>query len=457
MIANNRNMPYSVFSTALSSVYPWIIVLCGMLFYCFNYFLRISPGVMQADLTQAFHINATEFGFLACLYYWAYTPMQVPAGMIYDKFGARSVLCLAVLIAISGLILFISADSYLIAGAGRFLIGLGCAFSYIGILKLASIWLPANRFATVAGLATAVGMFSGYVTNKYLPHIVDTVGYQEALRAAIMVGLALCTVLFFVVRSRPKNCQSINSNLMHTPVNLKQLFSALKVIAQNRQMWLIGAIGCLLYLPSSVFIDLWGISYLKVVYNLDRVQAAGLNNWTLLGWIISGPIVGWISDKIHLRVLPLTLTGFFAAALLCVVFYVPNLNTDWFPALFFLIGFGLGAHPLCFALGKETNSIQMSGTSVAFTNMLIMLGGMLFQPIAGKLLDLHASGALGADGLPIYTASDYTYALSIVPVGVAIGIFLSLFLKETHCRQLKDVEEDTFQPIRLETQTEAAS
>src|SRR6516164_6016842 len=105
MMASNRCMPFPL----LRSAYPWLIVLCGMFFYCFNYFLRVSPSVMQSELTQAFHITATQFGTLAAFYYYAYTPMQVPAGMLYDKFGVRFVLCAACLMAVIGLSVFIQA------------------------------------------------------------------------------------------------------------------------------------------------------------------------------------------------------------------------------------------------------------------------------------------------------------------------------------------------------------
>jgi len=120
--------------------YPWLICGIGMLFYCFNYFLRVSPSVMQNDLMQGLHITAYQFGTLAAFYYYAYTPMQIPVGMIYDRFGAKIVQFLACLTAVLGVAIFISANSFLVAGIGRFLIGLGCAFAYIGVLKLASLW-----------------------------------------------------------------------------------------------------------------------------------------------------------------------------------------------------------------------------------------------------------------------------------------------------------------------------
>lgn len=412
---------------------PWLIVFCGMLFYCFNYFLRVSPSTMEDQLTQAFHITATQFGTLAVFYYWAYTPMQLPAGMIYDKFGVRFVLSAACLVAVAGLAVFIGAHSYAMAGAGRLLMGLGCAFAYIGTLKLASIWLPPGRFATIAGLSTAVGMMSGAMAQKYLTHMVALVGYQNALKTCLFAGLILSVLLITFIRNAPKEGASTQGT-MQNPMNGRQLLKAMQLIFTNRQMWLIGAIGCLLYLPSSVFLDTWGIPYLRAVYHLTPQQASTTTDFTFYGWMISGPLIGMISDRIQRRKLPLMFTGFFAALLLCCVFYIPNFATlSTLNVIFFMIGFCCGAHSICFALGKENNPVQISGTSVAVTNMLIMMGGTVFQPVVGKLLDMHAT-IIGADGLAVYTASDYTFALSIIPLGVSLGIFLCSFLKETHCQ-----------------------
>lgn len=420
-------------SSFFKSFHPWMICVIGMLFYCFNYFLRVSPSVMQSDLTQTFHITATQFGTLAAFYYYAYTPMQLPAGMIYDKFGTRIVLFFACLLAVLGLSLFISADSYASAGAGRFLIGFGTAFAYIGVLKLASVWLPPNRFATVAGLTTAIGMTCGALSQKYLTKVVELVGYKQALHSALIVGIVLSVLILLFIRSRPK--QTVNQQTeMKAPVNFRELFDALRVIGTNPQMWLIGIIGCLLYLPASVFLDLWGIPFLKTVYQLSPEQAANVSQLTFLGWIISGPLIGIFSDKIRRRRMPLVVTSAVAATLLCIIFYVPGLSLTQLYVLFFITGFCCGSHPLCFALGKENNPARISGTAVAVTNMLIMLGGMVFQPVVGKLLDLHTNNVMGANGLPVYSQGDYTFALSIIPIGVILGIFLSTFVKETHCQ-----------------------
>lgn len=427
-------------------IYPWIIVCSGMLFYCFNYFLRISPSVMHHELTNNFGLNATQFGLFTTLYYLAYTPMQLPAGMIYDKFGPRAVLFSACLIAVIGLSIFISTDDFYLAGLGRFLIGLGGAFSYIGTLKLASIWLPKNRFAIAAGSTTAVGMLSGALSQTYLTKLLTVVSYQSALSSALFIGILLSVMLVILIRNKPNVSNLASSGLISEsePIDTRQLLKAVKHIISNRQMWLIGIIGCLLYLPASVFLDLWGIPYLKVVYQLTPEEAASITSVTFYGWILGGPVIGAISDHLERRKLPLMLTGALAAILLCVVFYFPGLTISQLYILLFIAGFCCGAHPLCFALGKENNPLQISGTAVAITNMLIMMGGVIFQPVVGLLLDYHAGISSGLIGATNYSANDYTFAMSVVPAGVALGILLSLFLKETHCEMQEDafVEED---------------
>jgi len=436
---------------------PWLMCFIGMSFYCFNYFLRSSPSVMQGDLIQSFNISATQFGTLISFYYFAYTPMQIPAGMIYDKFGARLVIFFACLITVIGLAIFASAANFQLACVGRFLIGLGTAFSYIGVLKLASIWLPPNRFAAVAGLTTAIGMTSGALSQKYLAHVVELFGYKPILQGAVILGFVLSFVILSTLRNRPT--QQLNSlNVKYAPMTMKQLFGALRVIFTNPQMWLIGIIGCVLYLPSIVLLDVYGISYFKAAHHITAQQAANVSALTFLGWIIGGPVIGGISDKIKRRRLPLMLTSAMTAVLLYIIFYYPGLTLNQLSVIAFIAGICCGAHPLCFALGKENNPPEMAGTSVAVTNMFIMLGGMVFPPIIGRLLDSHTQSQI-INGLHVYTATDYTFALSVIPSGIVLGTILTMFLKETYCGSRSAAEERVIatRAIRLDPDMQAAN
>lgn len=450
-MVSNTTKTASVFNRA---ILPWAICGIGMLFYCYNYFLRVSPSVMQNDLMQGLHITAYQFGTLAGFYYFIYTPMQVPAGMLYDRFGTRIVQFLACIIAVIGVGVFISANSFTTACIGRFLIGLGTAFAYIGVLKLASVWLAPNRFATVAGLTTAFGMFSAIFSDKYLTSFVQAVGYKNALHTALIVGIVLSVTILVFMRSKPKVPLAHLSNKQHAPMSLAEMFGALWHVLQNPQMWLIGIIGCLFYLPASVFLDLWGIPYLKAVYQLTPEQAASTVSWAFVGWIIAGPTIGALSDKIKRRRLPLMISAVMSTTLLSLVFYWPGFSLTTLYAFFFFIGIFCGAHPLCFALGKENSPNRISGTAVAVTNTLIMIGGMIFQPFVGKLLDKHAINIVMQNGVPIYSAGDYTYALSVVPIGLVLAIVLCFFLKETYCQSCEVEEQSVLATGKLALQAE---
>lgn len=412
------------------SVYkPWLICLAGMLFYCFNYFLRSSPSFMQSNLIEALHLTATQFGTMISFYYFAYTPMQIPAGMLYDKFGVRFVLFTASLVAVIGLSLFANANTFTVACIGRFFIGLGTAFAYIGVLKLASIWLPPTRFALAAGMTTAIGMSSAALAQKYLSRLIDIFNYKPILQVAMVIGFMISFYILYMLRHRSD--VAVTHSNQSKSFDVKEIRHTLKLMFSNPQMWIIGIIGCLLYLPSVVFLDVYGISYFKIAHNMSAAQAANISALTFFGWILGGPIIGVLSDKMQNRCFPLMVTSAVTAILLYVIFYYPGLSLLQLYVTAFIAGICCGAHPLCFAIGKENYPSHLAGTAVAVTNTFIMLGGIVFPPMVGRLLDLHTNGHLSS-GLPIYTAQDYTFALNVVPLGVMIGTILTFFLKETY-------------------------
>jgi len=151
-----------------------------------------------------------------------------------------------------------------------------------------------------------------------------------------------------------------------------------------------------------------------------------------MGWIIAGPIIGALSDHLRRRRMPLTIASFIAFIMVSIAFYVPlalwELNL-----VMFTFGLACGAHPLCFSLSKENNPHRLAGTAVATTNTLIMLGGVIFQPLVGLLLVWHASGII-ENGMPVYNTHDYIWGMSIIPIALLLSSILCLFLRETYGR-----------------------
>jgi len=217
---------------------------------------------------------------------------------------------------------------------------------------------------------------------------------------------------------------------------IKESFIGLYNIAKNPQMWKVGLVGCLLYMPTSVFAELWGIPYLKTAYHMSSMGAAGVISMIFFGWAVGGPVMGIFSDRLRQRRLPMTLGSAVAAILLCLVLYVPDVPHKLIGVILFVFGFFSSAQVIVFAVAREINSDKFSGTAIAFTNMLVMLGGVLFQPLVGVFLDTFWTGNV-MNGIRLYSMGDYQIALSVLPIGLLLSVFLTFFLDETACKVKK--------------------
>jgi MFS family permease len=418
----------------LATVIPWAMCGIGATFYIYEYLLRVSPSVMTSDLMMSFHIGAAALGNLAAFYYYIYTPMQLVVGLLMDRYGPRRLFTIAGLACGMGTYLFASTTNLFVAEMGRFLVGFGSAFGFVGVLKLATIWLPPERFAAVAGLTSALGTVGGILGNLALTAMVDHQGWRLTSYWAAVFGLGLTAVMFLVLRDGGKyQYRPASLEIPQPYMGFKAVFKGLNDIIKNPQMWVVGIVGCLTYVANSAFAELWGNPYLRQVYHLSHDEAARAISTSFLGWAVGGPLVGWFSDRIKQRRLPITIGAAAAAIAIAIVIYVPNVPIWGVYVALFFFGFFSCAHVVVFAIGREISPERSAGTAVAVTNMFTMIGGVLFQPLIGKILDGSWSGQI-ANGVRIYTVANYQLALAVLPLAMLFTVVLTFFLRETNCK-----------------------
>lgn len=419
-------------------VIAWLICGLGALFYAYEYLLRITPSVMEVALREHFNLSATGFGFLSAFYYYAYVPMQLPVGLLMDRFGPRRLLTIACAICVLGTWMFAGTSIISLAAAGRFLVGFGSAFAFVGVLKLATIWLPEDKLGMVAGMASALGTMGAMLGDNMLGRMVHWIGWQQTVNYTALFGLGLIVVLWFGIHDRKRHIEEDGG----TVNTFQRAFLDLKIIAANKQIWINGMYGCLVYLPTTVFAELWGIPYLRHAHQLTASGAEVANSFLFLGFMLGAPTMGFISDKLRRRKLPMFMGAIFAAVVMMVILYVPGLTERNLCVLMFILGLLYSVQAIVFAVGRELSPQEAAGTAIAMTNMLVMIGAMFLQPVVGRLLDWsyrghHSTELLGqvldAEHIrQLYTAHDYQVALSIIPIGILIAAILTFFLKETH-------------------------
>lgn len=428
-------MRHAYYQTAGNRVYHrgemigWVIFILAACFYCYEYFLRIAPGVMAQQIRAAFQLDATGFGVLLGFYYYAYTPLQLPVGIMMDRFGPRRLLFVACLICAVGSFMFGNPQhNLLLAQIGRLLVGFGSAFAFVGVLKLASTWLPTRYFALVTGMTTSLGMAGAMLGDMALPVWLDKVEWNQAVNQSAIIGVVLAFLILLIVRDRRSKAKPFPQQ----QAKVKDLVTDFVRLLSNANVWINGAIGCLLFLSLTIFAEAWGIEFLQTVHGFSHRSATWANAMVFLGFAIGGPMMGFLSEKMRSRRKPMIIGSILATAVSLPLIYVTSLGVTTVYLLLFLFGLVTSAQVLIFVVARELFPRKLTGTALAMTNMVVMIGGTFLQPLTGKLLDVHwAKTLLIENGLRIYSASDFQFAMSMMFICFVINTVLCFILKET--------------------------
>lgn len=408
--------------------FAWLVCGLGAVFYCYEYLLRILPSVITTDLMRTFHIDATALGNLAAVYYYAYVPMQLPVGVLVDKFGPKKLLVIAALICAVGSFLFTN-QKLPAAQLGRFLIGFGSAFAFISVMKLATLWLPRSQFALAVGLVMTLSMLGVVSGDIILSKLVAMLGWPDVVYFLAVIGILIAALIAFIIPR--KEDDSFTSSAKTLTSSFKHVLPELAHLVKKPQLWLIGIVGCLLYLPLSMFAELWAVPYLVRVHGFNNVLATKITAMIFLGMALGSPLIGLISSYIKKRVVLMIISASLASITALLIIYLPKIDTAYyyFYIIFFTLGIFTAGQTLVFTLAREFSSDAATGTAIAMVNMLVMAGGMLFQPLIGHLLDKLSPQAI-VGNLNTYSAQDFHYALLVLPISIFISMLILLCIRE---------------------------
>ena len=413
--------------------HAWLIWAIAAGFYSYGFFHRVAPSVIVDELMRSFALDATLLGTLSAAYFYTYAALQVPLGVLLDRFGSRRILMAGALAAAGGGTLFAMADSIAMALLARALIGAGVAVGYIGTLKLVSAWFPVQRFGLLAGLTLAFGTLGAIGAQLPLALLVDAFGWRASLLGVGIFGLVLAALIWALVSDAhaaavtpsPTENQATCPAQSDPPVRLSAILS-------RSDTWLLVIITGFTGAPILTFAGLWGVPYFVQAHGLERTTAAALTSLMLVAWAIGGPVLGALAGRVRSPARLILIFGALNGLLWLPFVFFPSLPLG--AALPFVIALGLGggAMIIAFAVVGSIFGSAAAGRALGIVNSAVLLFGAGMQTAFGAVLDVNWAGAM-VDGNRVYDPSAYAVAFMLfaTAAGLVVLAAIGLSRKET--------------------------
>ena len=412
----------------------WTVWGLGATLYLIAFYQRVAPAVITHELSSDFGLTAASLGTLSAFYFYGYVVVQVPTGLLADRWGPRKVLAIGAVLTGIGTLLFAIAPNVAVANAGRFAIGSAAGVAFVSMLKLASHWMPARNFAFVSGVALFTGVIGATLAGAPLRIAVDAFGWRSVMVASAVATFAAALAIWLVVRDDPAE----RGFASHYPADTHgrgapSITSQLREVLANGNTWLLFFVSGAFSGIILSFAGLWGVPFVVTQYGFSTRAAATLASAMLVAWSAASMAYGPLSQAMGARK-PLYVAGLLVTLVAwSIVAFVPRLPVALLVALLLVVSVACGAFILTFAWAKESVPARLGGTVSGIANMGVMFGGMVMQPLVGFVLDRNWDGVLVA-GARVYGFDAYRWGFGLMLAWVVAALVMLRFTRETHCR-----------------------
>jgi sugar phosphate permease len=399
---------------------------------------RTSTAVLSEGLLDAFGTTATGLGLLHSSFFYLYAGLQVPAGLLTDRYGARAIAAGGTGLMSAGAVTFGLAPAYPVAFLGRLLVGFGASVVFVATLRFCANWFRPDEFGTMTGVTFTVAVFGGLAATTPLAVATGAFGWRATLVGLGGVGLAAAVGIAALAHDTPRaaGLPPVEEVPDRPAVRAGDLRQHTVTALREPETWLLGV---MLFFMTGIGITvfgLWGIPYLVQTYDVAVTEASVYLLVGNVGGMVGPTAFGWLSDTLGRRT-ELIVVSAVAFGLTWGVFAafgsVPLLLVG---AIFLFSRVLRGGVPLAFAVVKERNPEEASGTVIGIVNTMCWTGAAVFPVLLGAVLDAFWTGET-VGGTRVYTALGYRVAFGIALAGglVAAACAVGLHLRVSRERR----------------------
>jgi len=362
--------------------------------YFLSYLYRVVNSVIAGDLTTDFDLSATELGFLTSAYLITFAAIQLPLGVLLDKYGARRIEAFLLLFAALGAAIFATATSFNMLVIGRALIGLGVSACLMAAFKSFVQWFPVDRLPLVNGLHMTAGGLGVLCASSPTVWLLETLVWRDLFWILAVATLLVAIIIFFVVPDKPSQIEQIG---------LTSHISGILHIFSDRYFWRIIPLAVSTQAAALALIGLWTGPWFRDIANFNETEVASslllIATSMIIGYVVIGYIAFYFSKR-GINTMTVALLGMTAFILTQVILM---LNPIYFakPA-WMLFGFFSTSSILTYATLSQRFSAQYAGRANTALNFLVFVFGFFLQWGIGVVIDAFPSDTAG-----VYSSEGY--------------------------------------------------
>lgn len=410
--------------------YRWFIFWILAAQYLVVYFHRVSPAVLAPELITAFQISGTNLGLLASAYFYPYGIMQVPVGVLSDSWGSRKTITVFGLLAAFGTLLFGISPWFGFAIVSRVLIGLGVSAIFIPTMRIFSVWFKPIEYTRISGAFMAIGGLGWFTATIPLAFLTEHCGWRISVILPGLATIILSVLTWFIVLDNPaqKGFSTITRDNPDTEEHQNNLLVNLSLVLREKYFWPIAI--WFIFRGGALFgfFGLWAGPYLIDTYGFSKQTSGNILSMVAFAMILVSPVMGHLSDKTLMSRKKILVSTSLLNCIcwLVIVLYQNNLTLIILYINFFLMGITISSvGTIAIVTTSELFPLRIAGTAMGMMNVFPFIGGVLFQPLLGYILD-KAGKIHGA-----YTPSAYRLIIWILFITSVLALISIMFSKET--------------------------
>lgn len=398
----------------------------GVAVYFVAVVFRTSLGVAGLQAQDRFEVGASALSAFSILQLLVYAGMQIPVGLLIDRFGTKHVLAVGSALFTCGQLAFALSESYGTALAARALLGCGDAMTFISVLRIGAIWFPARRGPLVTQAASLIGLGGNLVATVVIVRVLDTWGWTTTFAGSSLAGVLVFTLAVVFLRNHPSGDEPRPGALPPAGFARRRIADAWREPGTRLGMWT----HFTTQFPMTVFLLLWGMPFLTEAQGLSAAGAGELLTLSVLSNLCVGLVYGQVivrrpGVRLALALATVGVTAFFWAA---VLLWPGRAPAALLIALCLVLGACGPASMIGFEFARPANPADRQGTASGIVNIGGFTASMIMLLAVGVLLDA--------------TGDDYRIAFAAVFVLQALGVTRMLTLRRLAAARERQVQHD---------------